>query len=217
MANQTAFGSSGSHELREGSRFRGGWWLGVSPSRCLIPLDSHWFRPGGVTQFWLMRPIHKTTATLLRTKVFSPNNDVECRRRHDPLLCLWLFVAEQSCDHKELTPSALSPGLPLSFISVVSSLPNSDPTPSSFSLARDPVLEESLGWSVPRAHGVQTAPDLWILLWVPCPQPWMDSVHHTFQWVFPVVLGLAHNRVHHLMTFLCFLTQSHRHHADLAA
>lgn len=78
---------------------------------CLIPFDSQWFRSGRVTQFWLRRPTHKSTGALLRKKVFSLKNEVECRRRHDPLLCLWLFVAYRSCDHKELIPSALLPGL----------------------------------------------------------------------------------------------------------
>lgn len=40
-------------------------------------------------------------------------------------------------------------------------------------------------------------------------------VHHTFLECPLVVLGLAHNRGHHLMTLLCFLKQSYRHQAVL--
>lgn len=105
---------------------------------------------------------------------------------------------------------------PLSFISVVSFLPNSDPTPTSCSLVGDPVLEGSLGWSVLRAHGVCTTPS-------PSRSPLhsptngLEAPHFSVStcwwcWDLPIIKS-----VHHLMTSLCFFTQSYRHHADLVA
>lgn len=57
-----------------------GWIAPVAnQSWCLISFDRDWFKHGHVTQFWLMRPIGKSTGWFLR-KVFSDNN-LECKRR----------------------------------------------------------------------------------------------------------------------------------------